>query len=87
MFPLQNKIPEKDNGKSRGLRRAVQLMEAEGKRTRKLFIIRERDALEPWMKKFLVEVCFSLFTITNNNVLGQSQSNFDVICGLLVSCP
>nr|CDJ83047.1 Protein SEC-24.1 [Haemonchus contortus] len=26
-----------------------------GPRKRKLFVIREKDALEPWMKKFLVE--------------------------------
>ncbi|PAV79754.1 hypothetical protein WR25_06580 isoform B [Diploscapter pachys] len=49
-----NVIPEKDNAKSRGLRRAVQLLPA-SIRSRKLFIIKEKDALEPWMRKFLVE--------------------------------
>ncbi|VDO22276.1 unnamed protein product [Haemonchus placei] len=48
-------IPEKDNPRSRGLRRAVELLQEVGPRKRKLFVIREKDALEPWMKKFLVE--------------------------------
>ncbi|KHJ89816.1 Sec23/Sec24 trunk domain protein [Oesophagostomum dentatum] len=48
-------IPEKDNAKSRGLRRAVELLQEVGPRRRKLFVVREKDALEPWMKKFFVE--------------------------------
>ncbi|VDM70407.1 unnamed protein product [Strongylus vulgaris] len=27
-----------------------------GPRKRKLFVVREKDALEPWMKKFFVEL-------------------------------
>ncbi|KJH44857.1 Sec23/Sec24 trunk domain protein [Dictyocaulus viviparus] len=48
-------IPEKDNTRSRGLRRVIELVQQTGPRSRKLFIVREKDALEPWMKKFLVE--------------------------------
>lgn len=56
MLDTENvQIPEKDNARSRGLRRAVELLQEVGPRKRKLFVIREKDALEPWMKKFLVE--------------------------------
>nr|CDJ85615.1 Zinc finger and Sec23 Sec24 trunk region and Sec23 Sec24 beta-sandwich and Sec23 Sec24 helical region and Gelsolin region domain containing protein [Haemonchus contortus] len=56
MLDTENaQIPEKDNPRSRGLRRAVDLLQEVGPRKRKLFVIREKDALEPWMKKFLVE--------------------------------
>ncbi|KAJ1352234.1 Protein transport protein Sec24C [Parelaphostrongylus tenuis] len=56
MLDTENaQIPEKDNARSRGLRRAVELIQEVGPRKRKLFIVREKDALEPWMKKFLVE--------------------------------
>ncbi|EYC09050.1 hypothetical protein Y032_0062g3323 [Ancylostoma ceylanicum] len=56
MLDTENaQIPEKDNARSRGLRRAVELLQEVGPRKRKLFVVREKDALEPWMKKFLVE--------------------------------
>ncbi|WKY05978.1 hypothetical protein Q1695_006296 [Nippostrongylus brasiliensis] len=56
MLDTENaQIPEKDNARSRGLRRAVELLQETGPRKRKLFVVREKDALEPWMKKFLVE--------------------------------
>ncbi|CAJ0928978.1 unnamed protein product, partial [Mesorhabditis belari] len=48
-------IPEKDNTRSRALRRIIELVNKGSSRSRKLFIIREKDALEGWMKKFLVE--------------------------------
>lgn len=47
-------IPEKDNGHSRALRRAIQLL-PRGIRERKTFVVVEKSGLEPWMKKFLVE--------------------------------
>uniref|UniRef100_A0A0K0DEP8 SECA_MOTOR_DEAD domain-containing protein n=1 Tax=Angiostrongylus cantonensis TaxID=6313 RepID=A0A0K0DEP8_ANGCA len=56
MLDTENvQIPEKDNGRSRALRRVVELLQEVGPRRRKLFVVREKDALEPWMKKFLVE--------------------------------
>uniref|UniRef100_A0A1I7XDG4 Gelsolin-like domain-containing protein n=1 Tax=Heterorhabditis bacteriophora TaxID=37862 RepID=A0A1I7XDG4_HETBA len=48
-------IPEKDNPRSRGIRRAMELLQRKGLRRRNVFIVREGDSLEPWMKKFLVE--------------------------------
>ncbi|VDM56296.1 unnamed protein product [Angiostrongylus costaricensis] len=52
---IQVQIPEKDNARSRALRRVVELLQEVGPRRRKMFVVREKDALEPWMKKFLVE--------------------------------
>ncbi|CAB3406008.1 unnamed protein product [Caenorhabditis bovis] len=47
-------IPEKDNAKSRALRRIIDLL-PKGIRQRKVFVIVEKSGLEPWMKKFLIE--------------------------------
>lgn len=47
-------IPERDNASSRGLRRAIALID-NGSRKKKIFVIREKDTLEQWMKKFLIE--------------------------------
>ncbi|VDN53026.1 unnamed protein product [Dracunculus medinensis] len=48
-------IPERDNTSSRGLRRIIDRINSGRARYMKLFIIRQQDALEAWMKKFLVE--------------------------------
>ncbi|GMS95354.1 hypothetical protein PENTCL1PPCAC_17529 [Pristionchus entomophagus] len=47
-------IPERDNSSSRALRRAIALID-NGSRKKKMFVIREKDTLEQWMKKFLIE--------------------------------
>ncbi|CAD6191879.1 unnamed protein product [Caenorhabditis auriculariae] len=52
--PESHVIPEKDNARSRALRRLIQLL-PKAIRTRRTFVICEKSALEPWMKKFLVE--------------------------------
>lgn len=62
-----HRIPEKDNARSRGLRKAIAQVEAG--RCRKHFVIREKDPLEPWMKKFLVE-----------DKSGNSISYVDFLC-------
>ncbi|KAF8371535.1 sec-24.1 [Pristionchus pacificus] len=50
----KHSIPERDNSFSRGLRRAIALID-NGSRKKKMFVIREKDTLEQWMKKFLIE--------------------------------
>ncbi|MFH4979439.1 hypothetical protein AB6A40_006148 [Gnathostoma spinigerum] len=50
-----NVVPERDNSKSRAVRRVISRLNATYPRSMKLFIIKQHDALEAWMKKFLVE--------------------------------
>lgn len=48
-------MPERDNARSRAVRCIIDRMNMNRLRHMKLFIIRQQDALEAWMKKFLVE--------------------------------
>ncbi|VDK78260.1 unnamed protein product [Litomosoides sigmodontis] len=48
-------VPERDNARSRAVRCIIDQMNMNRLRHMKLFIIRQQDALEAWMKKFLVE--------------------------------
>ncbi|EJW80731.1 hypothetical protein WUBG_08360, partial [Wuchereria bancrofti] len=48
-------VPERDNARSRALRYVISRVNLNRLRHMKLFLIRQQDALEAWMKKFLVE--------------------------------
>lgn len=48
-------MPERDNDASRGLRRFISNINEKRPRHLKLFIIKQHEGMEPWMKKFLVE--------------------------------
>ncbi|CAG9534212.1 unnamed protein product [Cercopithifilaria johnstoni] len=48
-------VPERDNARSRAVRYVIDRVNMNSLRHMKLFIIRQQDALEAWMKKFLVE--------------------------------
>ncbi|VDN02983.1 unnamed protein product [Thelazia callipaeda] len=50
-----NIIPERDNARSRALRYVIECVNRNRLRHMKLFIICQQNALEAWMKKFLVE--------------------------------
>uniref|UniRef100_A0A914VCD2 Protein transport protein Sec24C n=1 Tax=Plectus sambesii TaxID=2011161 RepID=A0A914VCD2_9BILA len=63
-------LPEKDNATSRALRRLIDHLHRDRPRRMKLFIIRQQDALEPWMKKFLVE----------DRSAGSNASYVDFLC-------
>ncbi|EFO19073.1 Sec23/Sec24 trunk domain-containing protein [Loa loa] len=48
-------VPERDNARSRAVRYVIERVNVNRLRHMKLFMIRQQDALEAWMKKFLVE--------------------------------
>lgn len=48
-------MPERDNPRSRALRKLIERLKMTNTRSMKLFVIRQQDALEAWMKRFLVE--------------------------------
>lgn len=48
-------MPERDNARSRAVRYVMDRVNTNRSRYMKLFLIRQQDALEAWMKKFLVE--------------------------------
>lgn len=48
-------MPERDNDSSRGLRRLISYINEGRPRNLKLFIIKQNEGMESWMKKFLVE--------------------------------
>ncbi|KAM3726424.1 Protein transport protein [Dirofilaria immitis] len=48
-------VPERDNARSRAVRYVIDRVNMNRLRHMKLFVIRQQDALESWMKKFLVE--------------------------------
>lgn len=48
-------MPKRDNARSRAVRYVIDRVNMNRLRHMKLFIIRQQDALEAWMKKFLVE--------------------------------
>ncbi|VDM38867.1 unnamed protein product [Toxocara canis] len=48
-------VPERDNAYSRAVRRVLDRVNYGKARRMKLFVIRQQDALEAWMKRFLVE--------------------------------
>uniref|UniRef100_A0A8R1XUL5 Sec23/Sec24 trunk domain-containing protein n=1 Tax=Onchocerca volvulus TaxID=6282 RepID=A0A8R1XUL5_ONCVO len=48
-------VPKRDNARSRAVRYVIDRVNMNRLRHMKLFIIRQQDALEAWMKKFLVE--------------------------------
>ncbi|VDN17031.1 unnamed protein product [Gongylonema pulchrum] len=48
-------VPERDNARSRAIRFVIDRVNTNRVRHMKLFLIRQQDALEAWMKKFLVE--------------------------------
>uniref|UniRef100_F1KR98 Protein transport protein Sec24C n=1 Tax=Ascaris suum TaxID=6253 RepID=F1KR98_ASCSU len=48
-------VPERDNAHSRAVRRVLERINMGRARRMKLFVIRQQDALEAWMKRFLVE--------------------------------
>ncbi|KAK6110300.1 Sec23/Sec24 trunk domain family protein [Brugia pahangi] len=48
-------VPERDNARSRALHYVINRVNLNRLRHMKLFLIRQQDALEAWMKKFLVE--------------------------------
>ncbi|KFD58950.1 hypothetical protein M513_00113 [Trichuris suis] len=50
-----DKLPEKDNPTSRTLRCLIEEIQAPKQRRLKLFIVKQQDRMEPWLKKFLVE--------------------------------
>ncbi|VDP09444.1 unnamed protein product [Soboliphyme baturini] len=51
----KNIIPEKDNITSRRLRRLIDRLQTNRQRCLKLFIVKQKDKLEPWFRKFLIE--------------------------------
>lgn len=52
---FQHTVPERDNAHSRAVRRVLERINMGRARRMKLFVIRQQDALEAWMKRFLVE--------------------------------
>lgn len=48
-------VPEKDNARSRAVRHVIERINGRCSRSMKLFVIRQQDSLEAWMKRFLVE--------------------------------
>ena len=55
----KHELPERDNAHSRALRQLWAAVNADRERHLKLFLVKEQDALESWMKKFLVEDRYS----------------------------
>lgn len=52
---MQHSIPERDNANSRALHNFLSYVNTGRPRHLKLFIIKQQEGLESWMKKFLVE--------------------------------
>lgn len=52
---LQHVLPDRDNAQSRAVRQLLTKVNDGHPRHLKLYIIKQQDGLESWMKKFLVE--------------------------------
>ncbi|KAK0414853.1 hypothetical protein QR680_011641 [Steinernema hermaphroditum] len=48
-------IPERDNSQSRAIRRLIEHVNEGRQRRMRIQIVKEKDTIEPWMRKFLVE--------------------------------
>jgi protein transport protein SEC24 len=62
-------LPERDNDRNRAVRRLVASINANRPLHLKLFIIKQQDSLESWMKKFLVEDKYATNTVSYSDFL------------------
>uniref|UniRef100_A0A7E4W055 Zf-Sec23_Sec24 domain-containing protein n=1 Tax=Panagrellus redivivus TaxID=6233 RepID=A0A7E4W055_PANRE len=64
-------IPERDNARSRAVRRLIDEINADRPLRLKIFVIKQQDSLESWMKKFLVEDKYASNTVSYADFLCQ----------------
>jgi protein transport protein SEC24 len=64
-------LPERDNDRNRAVRKLIDSVNASRPISLKLFIIKQQDSLESWMKKFLVEDKYATNTVSYVDFLCQ----------------
>uniref|UniRef100_A0A914Z9F9 Protein transport protein Sec24C n=1 Tax=Panagrolaimus superbus TaxID=310955 RepID=A0A914Z9F9_9BILA len=64
-------LPERDNDRNRAVRKLISNVNASRPLRLKIFIIKQQDSLESWMKKFLVEDKYAANTVSYVDFLCQ----------------